>query len=120
MESSTGKTDYRCLYLKNISAASSATTVRAWISSDASGADSIEIGLGAVGKNGVEQLLADENATPAGVTFSAPTEYATGIDLGDLSAGDFYPIWVKRTVPENTTTPTPNDNFTLGYGAELA
>lgn len=119
VESSVGDAEYRCLYLKNISSASDANTARVWVDSDASGADSIEIGVGTAGENLTEQLVADEGTAPSGVTFSAPADYANGIALGDLAAGDYIAFWAKRSVPADTAVSTASDNFKIGYGAEL-
>lgn len=120
VESSTGDTEYRCVYIKNSHGADTALTTRVWIASDASGADSIEIGLGVAAVNVTEQVVADESTAPTGVAFSAPTDYAGGLAVGDLSAGDYKAIWIKRTVPSSVTTSTLNDTFKLGYGADIS
>lgn len=102
-ESVTGDVEYRCFYVKNTHASETMTAVKLWIHADTSGADSISVGLDPVGKNGTATTIADENAVPAGVTFSEPSDELTALDLGDLAAGDYYAVWIRRTVPLGTT-----------------
>lgn len=118
-ESSLGDAEYRCFYLRNKNQTSSMTNVKVWVDTDAIGADSIEIGLGAAGKNASETAIADESTAPASVTFSAPGAYSTGLSIGTLNAGDYYPVWIKRTVPTGNQTATLNDYFAIGFGAEI-
>ena len=97
-ESTSGDTEYRCFYVKN-AAADSMTSTLLWIGSDASGDDSLQIGLDPAGLNGVAATIADESTAPVGVIFTAPTNEVTALSLGTITAGSYYPVWVKRTVP---------------------
>ena len=55
------------------------------------------------------EVINDETADP-GVTFSRPTDYSNGIDLGDISAGDYYGIWIKRVVASQASA---TDRFSV-------
>lgn len=102
-ESITGDAEYRCIYVKNTHASETMASVKLWIHANTSGADSISIGLDPIGKNGTATTIANEGAAPSGVTFSEPTNELTALDLGDLDSGDYYAVWIRRTVPLGTT-----------------
>jgi hypothetical protein len=55
------------------------------------------LGLGTSGLNGTEQSITAEEIAPVGVTFFT-TSAASPLIIGDLAAGDHYPIWIKRIV----------------------
>jgi len=101
--------EYRCIYIENTHASTSAQ-VKVWVDTDPAGSD-VEIALGSSGKNGTEQTVADEDTAPTGVSFSAPTSIATALDLGTLAAGDHYAIWIKRNC--NTTAAQTGDSVIL-------
>ena len=98
-----GQTDYRCVYVQNVSAAT-LTNVKMYINQNTSGADSVEIGLDTAGLNGTAAATANTTTAPVGVSFSAPTNPGVALSLGTLAAGAYYPVWFKRIVPVNTTT----------------
>jgi len=109
IESFSGDDEYRCFYVTNTHATESFLAAKLYISSQASGADSLEVALDTAGLNVAAATVADESTAPAGATFSAPTTGATGLDLGVLAPGDFRAFWQKRTVPAATTVETLND-----------
>jgi hypothetical protein len=45
--------------------------------------------------------LANEKTAPSGVTFTRPTSKATGLALGDLPAGQYRGVWIRRTIEED-------------------
>lgn len=97
-ESSVGDTEYRCLYVHNAHATLTLTSAVAWIQSNTPATSSdTAIGLGTSVQGGTEQSVADEGAAPAGVAFSSPGSYATGIALGDIPPGGHRAIWWRRT-----------------------
>ena len=120
-ESLVGDTEYRCFYVKNTDATSTAYDVRLWIKNQPSGSDTLSIALDPVGTNGTALgPLADENdptALLAGVTFSAPSTQATGLLVGDLAPGQYRAFWVKRAVPMNTTQQMLHDTSAIGISA---
>lgn len=98
-EASSGSTKYRCIYLQNINGVDTLSAIKLWIQSNTSSPDTtISIGLDPAGKNGDAVTIADENSAPAGVTFSAPADAGSGLDIGDLASADFYGFWIRRTV----------------------
>lgn len=107
-ESAVGDTEYRCFYLKNSHGSLTLSGVKLWIQQETPGGDSVDIALGTSGKNGTEQTIADEDTAPSGTSFIHPTSKSAGLNLGDLDAGDYYPIWVKRNVPASTSAYTAN------------
>lgn len=97
-EAEVGSTHYRCFYVKNESEDSTLFAAGLYVSvRTPSPSTSCELALGSSGKNGVEQILADQTVPPTGVTFS-PTADDDMILFGDLEPGDWYPVWIKRIV----------------------
>lgn len=119
-----GDTEHRCVYVKNTHGSDSMLNVTIWRESDASGADSLQIGADPAGvgngsTTGVATTIGDEGTPPGGVSFSAPTTQGTGINLGTLAAGESAAFWIERTVPADTTTSTPIDLSEIGLSAYL-
>lgn len=111
-EASAGDVEYRCVYILNNHGALSYQTAKVWIQTQTpSGDTDVAIGLAAAGLNAAETAVANENTAPAGVTFSAPSSFAGGLSLGTIPAGQFYGIWVRRTV--NAAAASASDSFTL-------
>ncbi len=121
MESLNGDTEYRCFYIKNTHATDAAYDVRLWIKNQPIGADTLAIALDPNGKNAVARgPLANEEDTTnvlSGISFTAPSSYAAALVVGNLNAGDFYPFWMRRVVPANTTVQVVNDASALGLSA---
>ena len=98
-EAAAGKTEYRCFYVKNNHASITWQSVVAWILSQPTGNGvTIDIGLDPAGVNGTATTIADETTAPAGVTFSAPADKPSGLAIGNIPAGQYQAIWVRRTV----------------------
>ncbi|HEY9334362.1 MAG TPA: hypothetical protein VIQ79_08075, partial [Kribbella sp.] len=55
--------------------------------------------------------IANKTTAPAGVTFSSPTNAATGVALGTIPAGQCKAFWVRRTAAN--TAALSNDGVTL-------
>lgn len=114
-ESYDGDTEYRCMYVANVHDTDPFIGAKIYIGSDASGADSLQIGLDLAGTGngsttGVADTIADENTAPdPAVTFSAATAIGSALSLGRLNSSQARAIWQKRTVPPNTLTSTPED-----------
>lgn len=116
-ENSAGDTEYRMIYVKNNHASISWTSVVAYITDNAGGA-TMAIGLdpAANGANSTT-VVANEDTAPAGVTFSSPSTYGTGLSIGTLTAGQIKGIWVRKAVAANTTA-TASDGFTLNVDGD--
>lgn len=120
-ESLNGDTEYRCFYIKNTHSTDSAFDVRLWIKAQPVGSDTLAIALDPNGKNAVARgPLTDEGDSTnvlTGIAFTAPSTYAAALTIGTLAAGDYYPFWMRRTVPPNTTVQVANDFSALGLSA---
>lgn len=114
-----GDVQYRCIYFKNSHSTLTATDIRLYLHVMPALPQLIAIGLDPVGPGngtttGVAQTVATEYDVPIGVTFTAPTQASTGIQLGDLLAGESIAIWQRRTVPEMAYGPLAIITTTLG------
>lgn len=115
-EAAAGDVEYRCLYIHNEHATLTWTGAKVWITTNTASAKSnIKIGLDLAGKDGTADTIATESAAPSpAVTFTDEAiSYATGLDLGDMAAGEGYAIWFERTITAGMTA-TDLDKVTLG------
>lgn len=117
-----GDTEYRCLYLYN-RYSDTLLDARVWVDQQPSGNDELDLGLDPAGigdgtSTGVAQTVGDEDTAPSNVTFSRPTDYSGGIQIGDLAPGEAIAVWLRRTVPSGTSTVTPEDLSRVGFGAQ--
>jgi len=121
LESLNGDVEYRCFYLKNTNGADTAFDVRIWVKSQPSGPDELDIALDTGGKNitAIGPLSNEEDGTSllTGLSWSRPSTQATGLTLGNLTTGDYYAFWIRRTVAAETTQKEPNDISSIGYSA---
>lgn len=103
VECQNGATEYRCIYVKNNHPTETLYSVVVWISQDtASPTTEINLGADPAGVNGTATTIVDPFTAPAGVTFTHPTDVASGIPLGDLPPGAFHAIWIQRIVDAGT------------------
>lgn len=119
-ESNAGDTEYRCVYLLNNHGSLTAQNTHVYISSNTASADTtIDIGLAAAGLNAAETAVANENTAPSSVSFSAPTTYAGGLDMSNIPNGQYYGLWLRRTV--NASAAAANDDaVTIKYDCDTA
>jgi len=97
-ESTAGDIEYRCFYVENTNATDTLTTSGIYIQTNTPSTDTnVEIGLDPAGNGGTAVTIANESTSPAGVTFNEPGS-GSPLSLGDLAPGEFYAVWVKRTV----------------------
>lgn len=103
LESQTGITLYRCVFLLNANATDTWSAVEAWIESDDAFGGTYAIGVDPTGPvardSAVAQAVTVASGTtaPAGVTFSTPTD-AARLALGDLGPDECIALWVRYTV----------------------
>lgn len=118
-ESGSGDVEYRCIYVHNNHGSLSLDNAVAWIPANTPSATTVvEIGVGTSAVNGTEQVVADENTAPAGVTFTAASSKEAGVALGTIPAGQHRAVWVRRTVSAGTAAAA--DGFTLRAGGDTA
>jgi hypothetical protein len=114
-EAAAGDVNYRGIYVHNNHGTLTLTSAKIWIDTNVGNAnDMIDIGLATQGDNGVESTIANEATAPSPtITWShACTSYATGLSLGDLAAGHYYGIWIRRTVTAGMAA-DDDENWTL-------
>jgi hypothetical protein len=98
-ESAAGDINYRCIYVVNAHGTLTLNNAKVWITSNTTSADTtIDIALGGEGLNGTAETVANEATAPAGETFSAAASEGAALSLGNIPAGQQYPIWIRRTV----------------------
>lgn len=114
-EASAGDTEYRCIYVQNSHATLTLQTAKIFIQANTTGSR-ISIALAGEGVNGTAETVANENTAPVGETFSQPADYASGLSLGNLAPGDYFPVWVKRVIPASAAAAT--DTYTLRVQGE--
>ncbi len=94
-----GAVHYRCLYVVNTHPTDSMANLTVWLDGlPVNAGTAMAIGDDAAGVNGTATTVANETTAPGSVTFSAPTTYASGINLGTLAPGDYVAFWVRRTL----------------------
>lgn len=112
-EAAAGDVEYRCIYIRNNHGTLTLYGATVWLSSNTpSTSTSADIGLGTAAVNATEQTVANENTAPAGVAFSAPASYGAGLVIGDIPAGQFKAVWLRRTVGAAAAAYN-GDGFTL-------
>lgn len=118
-EATAGDAEYRCFYVRNGHATLTLTSAKVFIQAQTSSADTdIAIALGGEGVNGTAETVGNEGTAPTGESFSQPASYAAGLSLGDLAPGDYYPVWVRRTV--NAGAAAATDTWTIRVQGDTA
>lgn len=114
-----GYTDYRCFFIKNSHTSVPIYDIRVWILMEPTGADTFYIAPDPTAKNlAALGPLVDEIDTSSvlsGFSWSQPSSQETGIQIGDLSAGEYRAFWIKRTIPAASSGSLQNDLSILGF-----
>lgn len=122
-ERTSGTVEYRCFYFVNTHATETLPNASIFIASQTpSAGTAVAIGLDAAGvgdgaTTGVAETIPDETTPPASVAFSAPTNAATGLSVGNLAPGDAIALWVRRTVDPGTAA-RATDPFTIAIAVK--
>lgn len=112
-----GVINYRGRYYKNNHGTLTYIAPVMWIDSQTSSADTaLAIGIAVEDVNTAIETLANQFTAPAGVTFSAPANFASGLPTGaigdgNLDAGEYRGHWVRYTV--NAGAAAALDTYTL-------
>lgn len=109
-EEQAGDIEYRGLYIYN-SGNQTAESVKVWLTDTTDADTTIAIALAGEGLNVTMETIANEGAAPVGETFSTPTTEGGGLSMGNIPAGQFYGLWVRRTVVAGGGA--SNDQFTI-------
>lgn len=111
-EAQVGSVKYRCIYIKNGNATLDMQNTIFYVNTNTpSPDDSINIGLGSSGLNGVEQQITDENTSPVAVSFSSAPSSDTALSIGNIPAGQIYPVWFQRVVTGPVTSVYTANSF---------
>ena len=124
-ESSAGDIEYRAIAVKNTNATLTWENVKAYISANTAGGDDISIGIETPSSNAI-QVIGNESTAPTAIDFSAPADRANGIActgegdaVGEIAAGNWVGIWVKRNVPAETSA-VDNNSATIAVSGDTA
>lgn len=116
-ENAASTVDYRCLFIHNSNASNPLENAVVYLSAETGGGAAIAVGAdptaaSAIGSASAQAVtIANKTTAPAGVTFSSPTNAATGVALGTIPAGQCKAFWVRRTAAN--TAALSNDGVTL-------
>jgi hypothetical protein len=112
-EAATGITIYHGYFYENSHGTLTYIAPKFYIASQTSSGDtSVEVAVAGEAKNTAIETIANETTAPVGEVFSTPSNYASGLALGDLDAGDYKGIWVKYIVGSSAAAVL--DTYTLG------
>jgi hypothetical protein len=102
-ETTAGKTEYHCVYVKN-EAAQTAFASKIFINSEtAHPGVNATIGLGSSAISAQEQTIASETTAPGSVTFAEAASEGAALVIGDLTAGQTKAVWLRVVVGAGTT-----------------
>lgn len=96
-EAAAGNTNYRCLYVQNTNGVDTLTAALTFFAAIPA-VTGIAMGLDPAGINGTATTIATEDDAPAGVSFTTPQDAGSALPIGNLTAGDFQAIWLRRIV----------------------
>lgn len=100
-EAETGSVAYRCVYVKNQSVTDTLYAANIYIATRTPNpSTSCQLALDAAGLNGTAAIIADESVAPPGAVFEGAGS-SNPLQMGDLGPGDYYPVWIERTVAPN-------------------
>lgn len=98
-ETTAGFIDYRGIAVKNNHGSLSMQVSHIWIQQQPTATgDATAIGLDSNGLNAPLVTIATELLAPAGVSFSAPANYAAGLVMGTIPFSQYFGVWVRRTI----------------------
>ncbi len=103
-EAASGRVEYRLIYVQNTHATLTLYDAKIFMFSNTASPDSlIEIGLDPVAGNGDDSLIllddeVDSGGDLAAVVFGAHSDFANGLDIGNLAAGEQRAVWIRRTI----------------------
>jgi hypothetical protein len=119
-EAAAGDIEYRCIYVHNAHASLTLQNARVYISTNTPATDTtLDIAAAGEGVNGTAETVGNESTAPTGETFSAPANYAAGISIGNIPAGQHHAVWVRRTITAGAAARNL-DNPTIAVEGETA
>lgn len=123
-ENAASDVEYRCFFVHNNHATLTWEGVVVWLSAEVAGGASAAISVDTTAASAVGSAtaqakeVADESTAPTSQTFTAPTTKATGLSIGNLTAGQVRAIWVRRTAAN--TSAVDSDGATIRCEGDTA
>jgi hypothetical protein len=112
-DAASGKTYYRCIYIKNTHATLALESAKVWFQANTpSTTTAVSMALAGEGLNATAETVVDQFTAPVGETFSAPSSSGTSLSLTNVPAGQYYAVWLKLVVDASSPA-YANDGFTL-------
>lgn len=109
-ESLAGDIEYRIVAVRNGNSSLTMKNTKVYISQDSTNANSeLDIALDGNGLNTEPETLTDESDTPTGETFTHPTDYAGGLNMGNIPNGQYYGLHFRRTITAGAGASTPDE-----------
>lgn len=119
-ESLAGDIEYRGVYVHNGHGSLTAQALHVYIGTNTPSSDTtVDIALAGEGLNATMETIANEGTAPAGETFSAPTTYAGGLDMGNVPNGQHYGLWIRRTITAGGAAAN-DDSVVIKYDCDTA
>lgn len=118
-ENAAGTIDYRCIFIHNAHATLAWQAVFVYLLSEVAGGASIAIGADPTAASVIASAaaqaleIANETTAPAGVIFSSPADFASGVSLGTIPAGQCKALWLRRTALAGAAV--SNDGVSLRF-----
>lgn len=103
-ENSASTVEYQCVFIYNANGANSYQNAVIWVSGDPAGGANVAIGVDTTAASALASAsaqalqIANKTTAPAGVSFSTPTTFGTGLSLGSIPSGQVKAFWVRRTL----------------------
>jgi len=104
VQNAASQVDYAGIAIENSNVNNDWVSPAAWISAETAGGASLALGVdttaqSAVGGAGAQLVtIASSTTAPAGVSFTSPTTFGTGVALGTITKNGFVKgLWVRRT-----------------------
>ena len=121
-ESASGKTEYRVFYIKNEHGSLTLEDAVVYIVSNTPSADTV-CAIGKIGAvDAVAPTLADEEDSGnalSGVTFEEGISDSNSIAIGNIPAGSFQALVIRRTVSSGAVAKN-NDNIVINVRGDTA
>lgn len=118
-----GNTFYRCLYLLNNNAVDTAPNVRVWIDTNTPAGDNITMALSNSGINTAAEgpLVDQEDSTDvlSSLIWIEPATYATSIIIGNLPPTQYYGIWFRQNIPQETRGTVLDNSCRIAIAADV-
>lgn len=123
-ENAASDVEYRCIFVHNAHATLTLENAVVWLSAEVAGGANAAISVDTTAASAVGSATAqakevvDEQTAPATQTFTAPTTKATGLVIGNLTAGQVRGIWIRRSATNSAAL--NSDGVTLRVEGDTA